>query len=68
MSPWTDWQACDKASGVKMRERTVNFAGRNGGIPCGILTEYDDCVVHCEASPWTDYTPCVTMGAQAGTR
>ena len=63
LSEWSKWSDCD-SSGVQRKQRTVIVEPKNGGNPCGVLTEEMLCKVDCKLSEWTDWGKCDSSNIQ----
>jgi hypothetical protein len=67
VTDWSAWSLCDRLRGVKQRSRKVSIMNKNGGAMCPMLSDYLDCMVHCEAGAWAPYERCIASGPAAGT-
>ncbi|KNC79826.1 hypothetical protein SARC_07797 [Sphaeroforma arctica JP610] len=68
VTPWTPWSDCtvNCGGGMQGRLRTpLQQAAYGGSVFAGPFSQErvclrDECLVNCEVSEWTDYTPCST--------
>jgi hypothetical protein len=57
VGPWST-SACDKATGLITRTRSVTQEGKDPPYPKPALLETETCAVDCEVGPWTEWLDC----------
>ena len=64
VSVWSKYGDCNNATGVKIRNRFVIYAARNGGMPCPNMEDYASCdqKLQCKAHAWSKWSSCYAGG------
>jgi len=64
-SEWSGWSKCsaDCDGGIKLRTRDISTHPKNRGMPCGEVTETEECNMQncdpdCQLFDWTEWTSC----------
>lgn len=58
VTPWTDWDPCDAASGTKTRYRYISRNPVNNGAQCPELYQSVPCPIDCKVSEWGPWLAC----------
>ena len=58
MTQWSSWDDCDPVIAQQYRVRRITHQPKNGGAPCGALTEARSCSVDCELTDWSAWDDC----------
>ncbi|CAE7555101.1 Hmcn1 [Symbiodinium pilosum] len=68
---WTEWSTCEPfCSGLTNRTRNITREPQNGGLPCSLKAQVNNCTnfcVDCEWGSWTQWSNCSTS-CNSGTR
>ncbi|CAE7251463.1 SSPO [Symbiodinium natans] len=67
---WTEWSTCEPfCSGLTNRTRNITREPQNGGLPCSLKAQVNNCTnvcVDCEWGTWSEWSNC-TASCNGGT-